>query len=89
MTRLGRYDEARAQLHRILERDAGFVRAYQQLGIIAGMEGNVDQAVVEAERAAAMRQRGGQPWLGFAYGRAGRRADALRSWQNSRKTRPR
>ena len=78
LMRVGRYDDARAQTQRTLELDAGYSRAYTQLGIIAGLQGDFDQAVVETERAVAMEQRGGAPWLGFAYGRAGRRADALK-----------
>jgi TolB-like protein/DNA-binding winged helix-turn-helix (wHTH) protein/Tfp pilus assembly protein PilF len=78
LMRLGRYDDARGVLERVLAIDTGFSRAQLSLGIIASLNGDVDQAILAIERAVAMSSRRSHiMWLGFAYGIAGRRADAL------------
>jgi tetratricopeptide (TPR) repeat protein len=65
-------------LERVLAIDTGFSRAQLSLGIIASLNGDVDQAILAIERAVAMSSRRSHiMWLGFAYGIAGRRADAL------------
>jgi TolB-like protein/DNA-binding winged helix-turn-helix (wHTH) protein/tetratricopeptide (TPR) repeat protein len=77
--RLGRYDDAIAQLYKTLEINPRFSRAYMQFGIISGRKGDLPQAIVAFERAVALSSRRAYlQWLGYGYGVAGRRGDALR-----------
>ncbi len=73
----GRYDEAIQQLEAALEMEPNFAVAHNMLGIVHLKEGRVKEAVDELERAF---QIDGSPrflaTLGYAYGVAGRRADA-------------
>jgi TolB-like protein/DNA-binding winged helix-turn-helix (wHTH) protein/Flp pilus assembly protein TadD len=85
--RLGRLDDARAQLHRVLEIDPDFSRAHVELGILAIRNREFGPGVVEIERGIAKTPGRGQlPWLGYAYGRAGRVADALQILAELEKT---
>lgn len=85
--RLDRYDEARAQLQRTLEIDPGFSRAHVELGIIAARNGDVGQALVATERAVALSpRRAPVQWLGYAYGTAGRSAEAVQILAELEKT---
>jgi TolB-like protein/DNA-binding winged helix-turn-helix (wHTH) protein len=85
--RLGRYDEARAQLERTLEIDPAFSRAYVELGKIASRNGEVAEAINATQRAVAMSQRRAHvQWLGYAYGAGGRKAEALQTLAELDKT---
>ena len=85
--RLGRYDEARAQLQRTLEIDPGSSRAYVELGIIASRHGDVAEAINGMQRAVAISSRRMHvQWLGYAYGAAGRKAAALQILSELEKT---
>jgi serine/threonine protein kinase/Tfp pilus assembly protein PilF len=77
----GRFDEAIQRLERTLEMDDNFVYARFHLGLCYAHSGRHDEAVAELER--AIKQAGGrgaliQAALGYAYGVAGRRDEALR-----------
>jgi TolB-like protein/DNA-binding winged helix-turn-helix (wHTH) protein/Flp pilus assembly protein TadD len=76
--RLGRYDDAIGQLHKTLDLNPGFSRAYVQLGIISTRKGDLPQAIVAFERAVSLSSRRAHlEWLGYGYGVAGRRREAL------------
>jgi TolB-like protein/DNA-binding winged helix-turn-helix (wHTH) protein/Flp pilus assembly protein TadD len=77
LVRLGRCDDAIAQLQRTLEIDPRYVRVYQTLGEAYEAKGDWPQAVAMLEKSDALSPATPYPWLGFAYGVAGRRRDAL------------
>ncbi|HKQ78032.1 MAG TPA: protein kinase [Blastocatellia bacterium] len=77
----GRFEEAMEHLTRTLEMDDNFVYARFHLGLCHAHRGGYDKAIAELER--AMEQAGGrgaliQAALGYVYGVAGRRDEALR-----------
>lgn len=77
--RLSRYGDAVEQLHKTLEINANFSRAYVESGIISGRRGDLPQAIVAFERAVTLSaRRANLEWLGYGYAVAGRRRDALR-----------
>jgi TolB-like protein/DNA-binding winged helix-turn-helix (wHTH) protein/Flp pilus assembly protein TadD len=76
--RLGRYDDAIEQLHKTLDLNPSFSRAYVELGIISTRKGDLPQAIVAFERAVSLSSRRAHlEWLGYGYGVAGRRREAL------------
>jgi serine/threonine-protein kinase len=77
----GRFDEAIERLERTLEMDDNFVYARFHLGLCYAQRGRYEEAVAQLERAIELAGGRGaliQAALGYAYGVAGRRDDALR-----------
>jgi tetratricopeptide (TPR) repeat protein len=77
LVRVGRYDEAIQQVHRTLEIDRKFFRAYATLALAYEGQGDRPRAVAALEKAVPSGARSANHWLGYMYGRTGRRADAL------------
>jgi len=76
LVRLGRCDEAVAGLHKTLEIDPQSVRLYQTLGEAYDAKGQWAQGLAALEKSDTLSP-APYPWLGFAYGMAGRRREAL------------
>ncbi len=75
----GRHDEAIAFCQKALELDPNFPRAHWTLGRIYVQKGMYSEGIQElltAEK--AMGREEWSPWLGYAYGAAGRKPEALR-----------
>jgi TolB-like protein/DNA-binding winged helix-turn-helix (wHTH) protein/Flp pilus assembly protein TadD len=78
LVRSGRYDEAIEQVHRVLEMDPKFARAYMTLAAAYEGQGDRPRAVAALEKAASLSGRAvGGAWLGYFYGVSGRRREAL------------
>lgn len=74
-----RYEEALTILRAVLADHPGYQWALWQLGMGLANQGHADAAVATLERAASRhRTHAFLGFLGYAYGRAGRRVDALR-----------
>ena len=75
-----RFPEAERELRRALELDADALYPMWACGLTLQMQGRHEEAVAMHERAALLTERS-QPWylgnLGWSYGAAGRRSDAL------------
>jgi eukaryotic-like serine/threonine-protein kinase len=73
------YDQALEQCRRTLETEPNFVQAHFDLGMIHVQKARFDEAIAEFQKAVALS--GGrslmQAALGHAFGRAGRKSDAL------------
>jgi len=73
-----RYDEAEAEAHKALELDSLHFVPHWNIGLVRSARGDYDAAIAELELALDLA--GGAieplPGLGFAYARAGRRAEA-------------
>ena len=76
LVRLGRCDEAVAGLHKTLEIDPQSVRLYQTLGEAYDAKGQWAEGLAALEKSDTLSP-APYPWLGFAYGMAGRRREAL------------
>ncbi|HET6898184.1 MAG TPA: winged helix-turn-helix domain-containing protein [Vicinamibacteria bacterium] len=76
LVRLGRCDEAVAGLHKTLEIDPESVRLYQTLGEAYDAKGQWLEGLAALEKSDTLSP-APYPWLGFAYGMAGRRREAL------------
>lgn len=73
-----RYEEALSVLRSVLEKNPGYQWAMWQLGMGLAHKGDLEEAVVTLERAAARNRTSAfLGFLGYAYGRAGRRGEAL------------
>jgi TolB-like protein/DNA-binding winged helix-turn-helix (wHTH) protein/Tfp pilus assembly protein PilF len=75
-----RYDEAAAQLRKVIELDPTFSSAHSTLGLVLLERKQYDAAIVELEKGVALLKTadGYSTWLGYAYGVAGRVAEAKR-----------
>ena len=75
-----RFPEAERELRRALELDADALYPLWACGLVLGTQGKHEEAVAMHERAASLTERA-QTWylghLGWSYGAAGRRSDAL------------
>jgi Flp pilus assembly protein TadD len=73
-----RYDEAEAEALKALELDSGHWVTHWNIGLVRSARGDYDAAVAELELAMELAGGGFEPLpgLGFAYARAGRRAEA-------------
>ena len=82
-----RYDEAIAQLRRTLVLDGNFSYAHWNLGIALYLKGDVNAAIAEYEKAAALDD---DPYvmalLGRAYAEAGKKEKALAILQKLKET---
>ena len=67
------YDLAIAQFRKTLELDPNFARAHSQLGMALLEKGQYDEALAEIRKGVSG---GVSIWLGYAYARAGKRAEA-------------
>ncbi len=88
----GRTEEAEAAYRKAIAIDGEYPAAWVNLGILIASTGRVDQGVEALER--AIRLRGGrypqaQLDLGLVYSRAGRRADAIRTFEQLTEQQPR
>jgi len=77
LVRVGRYDEAVQQVHKALQIDPKFDRAYATLAAAYEGQGDRPKAVAALEKAASLSGRAGGAWLGYFYGVSGRRREAL------------
>jgi TolB-like protein/DNA-binding winged helix-turn-helix (wHTH) protein/Tfp pilus assembly protein PilF len=77
LVRAGRYDEAIERLQKTLEIDPKFGRAYLTLAEAYVAQGDWPRAVAAFEKAASRSGAAPDHWLGYAYGVAGRRREAL------------
>jgi TolB-like protein/DNA-binding winged helix-turn-helix (wHTH) protein/Flp pilus assembly protein TadD len=69
------YDRAIAQYHKVIDLDPDYAAAHSMLGMALLEKRQYDAAIAEIQRGAALG--GGQSiWLAYAYGVAGRRAEA-------------
>lgn len=77
-TRAGHFDQATAYLRRAREMDPDFARVDDTLALLYLKQGEPEKAaeVIAARRARKPRGELGEPWAGFAFGLAGRQAEA-------------
>jgi TolB-like protein/Flp pilus assembly protein TadD len=75
-----RYDEAAAQLRKVIELEPTFSSAHSTLGLVLLEQKQYDAAIAELEKGVALLKTadGYSTWLGYAYGVAGRVAEAKR-----------
>jgi TolB-like protein/DNA-binding winged helix-turn-helix (wHTH) protein/Tfp pilus assembly protein PilF len=77
LTRNRRYADAVARLERTEDFDASFWRVFATLAMTYEAQGDWARAVPLLEKANALGNPDAMPWLGYAYGVAGRRREAL------------
>ncbi|HEY6291991.1 MAG TPA: winged helix-turn-helix domain-containing protein [Terriglobia bacterium] len=79
----GRYNDAIDQYQRALNMDPGYFRAIEGIGVALALSGNYAQAIQELEKARAIED---VPeisgFLGYVYGRWGKRAEAAQMLRN-------
>ncbi|MDQ3746206.1 MAG: protein kinase, partial [Acidobacteriota bacterium] len=73
-----RSDEAAAYFRRLLEQNPDFKPYLQMMGLVLLQQGRSDEAVAVLEKLHSLDKAWGAASLGHAYGKAGRRDDALR-----------
>jgi serine/threonine protein kinase/TolB-like protein/Tfp pilus assembly protein PilF len=73
-----RGDEAAGYLRKLLEHDPDFKPHLQMMGLVLLQQGRNDEAVAVLERLYSLDRIWGAASLGYAYGKTGRRDDALR-----------
>jgi tetratricopeptide (TPR) repeat protein len=73
----GRYDEAIERLQKTLEIDPKFVRAYWTLALAYEGQGDRPRALAVLEKAVSLSGGVPHPWVGYGFGVAGRRREAL------------
>jgi serine/threonine protein kinase/tetratricopeptide (TPR) repeat protein len=72
-----RHGEAEAHLRGMLERHPDYPQFLHLLGLVLVQQGRYDEAIERLERLRAINPRHAGAALGYAYGKAGRTADAL------------
>ncbi|PYQ48405.1 MAG: hypothetical protein DMF78_21340 [Acidobacteria bacterium] len=77
LARNRRYADAVVRLERTLEFEPSFWRAYATLAMTYEAQGDWARAVPLLEKANSLGNPDAMPWLGYAYGVAGRRREAL------------
>ncbi len=77
---LRRYDEALQQIDKALELNPRFPRAISLMSIVYFLEGKIPDAIREGERAVVESDSSFEylAWMGYVYGRTGRRQEAER-----------
>ena len=78
------YPRALEYFNRAIEREPNFAFPYGDRGMVLQLQGHLQEAVPDFERAAALSPSPlwSDGWLGLAYARVGRRSDALKALSN-------